>query len=415
MTDAVEANIDGLVGPTHNYAGLSFGNVASEKYALSVSNPKQAALQGLAKMKFLHDLGIVQLVMPPHPRPHLPLLHRLGYKNAADAPLDILSQVYSASSMWVANAATVSAAADTADGKIHFTPANLLSKFHRAIEPEVTSRYLRHIFPEPHFAHHAPLPGHAAFSDEGAANHMRLAPSHGEAGADVFVYGGASTRYPARQSRAAFEAVVRLHGLAHERTVFLEQRAEAIDAGVFHNDVIAMSNGPLMIYHEKAYTALDPRLARFACAMITDKELPLADAVSTYFFNSQLVSLPGGGMAVIAPRECEENRHSKATFDRLLREGHVTHVYYLDVRESMKNGGGPACLRLRVPMTSAALAAVHPHVILDNSLYGTLCRWIENHYRDKIAPDDLRDVALAEESANAFAELSNILKMPLQH
>ena len=26
---AYEVNFDGLVGPTHNYAGLSYGNVAS--------------------------------------------------------------------------------------------------------------------------------------------------------------------------------------------------------------------------------------------------------------------------------------------------------------------------------------------------------------------------------------------------
>ena len=58
-----EANFDGLVGPTHNYAGLSVGNVASLNNAKNTSNPKQAAKQGLAKMKALADLGMVQGVL----------------------------------------------------------------------------------------------------------------------------------------------------------------------------------------------------------------------------------------------------------------------------------------------------------------------------------------------------------------
>ena len=53
MHTAREFNFDGLVGPSHNYAGLSFGNVASFSNVKSASNPKQAALQGLAKMRAL--------------------------------------------------------------------------------------------------------------------------------------------------------------------------------------------------------------------------------------------------------------------------------------------------------------------------------------------------------------------------
>src|SRR3954449_10665729 len=85
-----EVNFDGIVGPTHNYAGLSFGNVASMSHRRAVSSPKQAALQGLAKMKFLHGLGVMQAVLPPHERPHLPTLRRLGF-TGDDA--DILAKV----------------------------------------------------------------------------------------------------------------------------------------------------------------------------------------------------------------------------------------------------------------------------------------------------------------------------------
>lgn len=408
---ATEFHIDGIVGPTHNYAGLSYGNVASEKHALSISNPKQAALQGLQKMKFLHDLGIPQLVMPPHPRPAIGVLKKLGYHQLTDVPTELLHSVYSASNMWVANAATISPSSDTEDGKVHFTPANLISKFHRSIEPPVTASYLKQIFIGDHFIHHDPLPEHALFADEGAANHIRLSRNHGERGIEIFVYGGEAKKYPARQSRHACEAITRLHRLDSARTILLEQNAQAIDAGVFHNDVIAMSNEQLFIYHEKAYTHMDERLADFEQVIIREKDLSLSDAVDTYFFNSQLITLPSGKMRVIAPKECENNSKAKTCFERLIEEGHIEHVHYLDVRESMKNGGGPACLRLRVVLTPKEQKGIRPEVRLSDNLYQVLCQWIEKHYRDKVAPDDLRDAALAEESAQALAELSQLLKI----
>lgn len=413
MTAAIEVNLDGIVGPTHNYAGLSYGNVASEKYAKSVSNPREAALQGLRKMKFVSDLGLPQLVMPPQPRPFWPTLRALGYTSLEGiAPL-LLHQAYSASAMWTANAATVSPSADTRDGKVHFTPANLVSNFHRSLEPITTAHYLRQIFPGERFVHHAPLPAQIAYADEGAANHMRLCRTHGERGAEVFVYGGASRKYPARQTKESVEAIARLHGLEKAQTFILEQNAEAIDAGVFHNDVIAMSNGPLFIYHEKAYSQQDALNALkghgYTLLVIREADLTLAEAVATYFFNSQLLTLPDGGMEVVAPSECGEHARARTCFDRLIHDGHVRAVHYLDVRESMKNGGGPACLRLRVVLTEQERRAVLPSAWLSENLYASLCGWIEGHYRDRISPDDLRDPALAEESAKAMASLSELL------
>ena len=76
---AIEANFDGLVGPTHNYGGLSFGNVASLNNQAQASNPKAAAKQGLVKMKALADMGFVQGVLAPHERPHMPTLKSLGF------------------------------------------------------------------------------------------------------------------------------------------------------------------------------------------------------------------------------------------------------------------------------------------------------------------------------------------------
>lgn len=410
----IEANIDGLVGPTHNYAGLSFGNVASEKNAQSISNPRQAALQGLGKMKFMHDLGLTQLVMPPHPRPDMKTMRELGFSDIGAVPDELLQPLYSASAMWTANAATISPAADTEDGKTHITPANMASKLHRAIEARVTSTYLKAILPEPHFVHHAPLPSTAMFYDEGAANHMRLCSSHSEAGTEIFAYGGTTSKYPSRQSLPASQAVARMHRLKPARTIFLLQKAAAIDAGVFHNDVIAMSNEKLFIYHEHAYENIGEHakaLAGFTSVVISDKELPLKEAVTTYFFNSQLITLPSSKMAVIAPTECEENPHARNCFVKLVAEGHIEKVHYMNLRESMKNGGGPACLRLRVPLDKTELTKINTNFTLNDRLYEVLCQWIKKYYRDNISVNDLRDPLLAKESLAAISELYTILSI----
>ena len=111
----VEANADGLIGPTHNYAGLSPGNLASTANQGAVSNPRAAALEGLAKMRVLHELGVPQFVLAPHERPDVPFLRALGYAGRdadvlrqawLDAPL-VAAAAASASPMWAANAATV--------------------------------------------------------------------------------------------------------------------------------------------------------------------------------------------------------------------------------------------------------------------------------------------------------------------
>ncbi|MGL5358123.1 MAG: N-succinylarginine dihydrolase, partial [Shewanella sp.] len=77
-----EANFDGLVGPTHNYAGLSFGNVASVTHAAQIANPKAAAKQGLQKAKALADMGLIQGMLAPQERPDLNTLRRIGFSGS---------------------------------------------------------------------------------------------------------------------------------------------------------------------------------------------------------------------------------------------------------------------------------------------------------------------------------------------
>jgi len=414
-----EVNFDGLVGPTHNYSGMSFGNIASEVNKGDVSRPRDAALQGLSKMRFLHDLGLKQAVLPPLPRPNLPVMRRLGFASPAEMPAEMRPQIYSASSMWVANAATLSPSADTADGKVNITPANLVTHFHRAIEAEQTARVLKAIFKNPkYFTHHAPLPAHPRFGDEGAANYMRLAPSHAEPGVEVLVYGERTQKFPARQTRDASAAVFRLHGV--KRSLLLEQNPAAIDLGVFHNDVIAVANANALLYHEEAFAAENAiEQIEEACGFplqklcVKSSDVTVEEAVKSYLFNSQLLTLPDGSMAIIAPTESEDNPRVRSVLERFRQapDNLVSQVHFLNLRESMKNGGGPACLRLRVLLTEAELAAMHPGVLFSPALHQQLADWVERHYRETLSPADLADPALARDSLAAQRELLEILNL----
>ncbi|WP_374402194.1 N-succinylarginine dihydrolase [Niveibacterium sp.] len=432
---ALEANFDGLVGPTHNYGGLSFGNVASQNNTGDVSNPREAALQGLAKMKALADRGFRQGVLPPHERPDLATLRRLGFSGSdaevlqavARAAPALLPQVSSASCMWTANAATVSPSADTADRRTHFTPANLNNKFHRAIEHPTTGRVLRAVFAdERHFAHHPALPDCAQFGDEGAANHTRLCGEYGEPGVELFIYGRAAfgnepgpTRYPARQTREACEAIARLHGLDAGRTVIALQNPRVIDAGVFHNDVIAVGNRNVLFFHEHAFHDKARLLAdvqrglgevSLQAVEVPDVAVSVADAVSTYLFNSQLLSRADGRMLLVVPDECQRNERVWAYLQGLLASGGpIAEVAVFDLKQSMKNGGGPACLRLRVVLNEAELAAVAPGVWINDGLYARLTDWVTRHYRDRLAVADLADPQLQGECRTALDELTRIL------
>lgn len=428
-----EYNFDGLVGPTHNYGGLSPGNVASIAHGGSVSNPRAAALQGLEKMRFVHDLGVGQAVLPPQPRPSLRTLRRLGFEGSDEEVIaragreaeHVLRLCSSASAMWTANAATVAPSTDAADGRVHLTPANLAAMFHRSIEAETTGDVLRAIFADGRrFVVHAPLPSSPAFADEGAANHTRL---HGRTGAvHLFAWGRSAAsaagpaRFPARQAREASEAIARLHRLAPERVLFPRQHPGGIDAGAFHTDVLAVGHGPFLMLHELAFAEREELLRSLAAllgdelrtAVASERELPAADAVSSYPFNSQLLELPGGELVVVAPEESRENVPARTFLERVVAEENpVAAVHYRDVRQSMNNGGGPACLRLRVPLTDEEVRAVAADVFFTPELHARLAGWVERHYRDRLAPDDLRDPSLAREGLAALDELTRILRL----
>ncbi|WP_295197738.1 N-succinylarginine dihydrolase [uncultured Brevundimonas sp.] len=435
MISAVEANADGLIGPTHSYAGLSPGNLASSLNKGEASNPRAAVLQGLDKMKTLADLGLPQFVLPPHERPNIPFLRTLGFTGSDAQVLErawrsapsFAAAACSASPMWAANAATVTPSADAADGRVHFTPANLHTNLHRSLEHWQTKRALDALFPDTsRFAVHDALPSVAHLADEGAANHVRLCAQHGGRGVNLLVWGREAFEpwdgpFPARQTREASEAIVRRHEAG--RPVLAQQSHAAIAGGTFHNDVVCVGALDTLLFHELAFqdtAATQAAIRRAADGLfepifveVSSADLPLADAISSYLFNSMLIQVLGEDrLTLICPTETRDNPRSHAVAQALAASnGPIGRVQYVDVRQSMRNGGGPACLRLRVVLTEAELAATNPAMRLTDDLHARLSDWAGRWYRDELRPGDLADPDLLVESRSALDELTTILNL----
>jgi len=410
----VEINFDGIVGPSHNYAGLSFGNLAATANAGSVAFPRAAALQGVGKMRRNLALGLAQGLLLPHPRPNRAWLAALG-ADPGRAPESLRPAAFSASAMWAANAATVSPAPDTADGRCHLTAANLRTMAHRSHEWPATLAQLRLAFADPaHFAVHEPVPG--TFGDEGAANHMRLCAGHERPGVEIFVYGIGGGAFPVRQHMEASRAVARLHRLDPDRTLFVQQSEAAIAAGAFHNDVVAVANEHLLIAHEQAfadkeslYDDLRRLLPEVEIVEVPASLVSLADAIRSYLFNAQLVTLPEGGMALILPEEARETPAVWAWLEDLAAgNGPIRRLAVVDVRQSMANGGGPACLRLRVV---ADPATIDPRFLADEAKLDRIAECVEAHWPERIAPADLADPTLAADIEAARRRLYDLLDL----
>lgn len=432
--NAYEVNFDGLVGASHNYAGLSSGNIASETHKDIVSSPKKAALQGLEKMKFLHDLGLKQGILVPHFRPAVNILRELGYEGSDEKILrtvyqqkpELFASISSASAMWTANAATVSPSADTSDSRVHFTAANLSSKFHRSIEAKFSSKILQRIFSdEKFFSHHQPLNNEPGLGDEGAANHTRLCSSYSEPGIEIFTYGKDGMKYKARQGFKASKTIaLDYHGLKDFSVVFTEQNPEVIDAGVFHNDVISVGNQNVFLYHEKAFSdtesAIDEIQEKYFklsnsdlyFLKIKDEMLSVTEAVESYLFNSQIIESADGEMSIIAPAECQVNSSVQDCLKEILAANNpIKQIHYMDLKQSMQNGGGPACLRLRVVLNSKELDAMHQAVLFTDERYLQLKNWVNKYYRDELRLKDICDPLFSDEVRRGLEELESILDL----
>ena len=405
----VEINFDGIIGPSHNYAGLSLGNLASAKNAGDVSHPRAAALQGVEKMRANVRLGLAQGIFIPQKRPDREWLGALG-TSPEDVDPGLLACAMSASSMWAANAATVTPAPDSTTGKCHLTVANLMTMPHRSHEWQATLRQLQTIFAHDDFRVHAPVP--PPFGDEGAANHMRLCAGHSAAGVEVFVYGLAGGPFPARQHVEGSRAVARRHGVTN--ALFVQQSVAAIGAGAFHNDVVAVANEHVLFVHEQAfedqrafYAELRGHLPTINIIEIPAAAVSLADAIQSYLFNGQLVTLPSGGMALILPVEAHDHpRVRRWLDDNVGGNSAIRQIVPVDVRESMANGGGPACLRLRVV---ADPTTVDPRFMVDEAKLDRLAGVVAGHWPESIAPGDLKSEELWAAVGSARTALCDAL------
>jgi len=285
---------------------------------------------------------------------------------------------------------------------------------HRSHEWPATLAQLRIAFGSAAFAVHEPIP--PAFGDEGAANHMRLTPSHGEAGVEVFVYGVSGGAFPARQHIQASKAIARRHGLDPDRTIFVEQSDQAIAAGAFHNDVVAVANERVLFAHEKAFADKLPLLDRCAALVagfeyveVPEAEVAIEDAVRSYLFNAQLVTPPDGEPTLIVPTEACETASVWSWIERhVAGNGPIRRVEVVDVRESMANGGGPACLRLRVV---ADPEDVDPRFIVDEEKLGRLADLIGKTWPEQIHTAELQNPALIGEIEAARAALLDLLDL----
>lgn len=429
----VELQLDRLVGPTHHFGGLGVGNVASQQSAGMTSNPAAAAMQGLEKMRLIADWTGVQLIVPPQPRPDFSMLRALGFdgdnedvlKRAKDEAPVLLSAATSCSAMWTANAATVTPAIDTTKDAIHatqLTVANLSSSIHRALEPEQTKLDLLRSIGE---GVNDPLPGGTAMRDEGAANHMRLGTDQNQPGIHVFVYGDEEPlprkNFP-RQSRAACEAIARRHRLIPENVFFLKQHPDAIDAGAFHNDVVAMSHHDRFIYHASAFYESDATLRQIDQRYhqltgrplirieVDEDSLSLAAAVKTYLFNSQIVSTQSSSAPrLVCTRQVEHDAAASGFVQRWCEQGVFESVHYVDLDQSMSGGGGPACLRLRVPMPEKEIQQVSAKCRFTEELYETLREHVQRDYASQLTIDELADVEFHRHAGEVQRRITRLL------
>lgn len=443
----IEANIDALVGPTHHYGGLGVGNVASASHRLQISRPREAALEGLDKAAYVATLGIPQYLWMPPVRPHRQFLSTLGFggdfsaqcRAASELAPEAYSATFSSAFMWAANAATFAPACDCSDSRNHVTLANLCSSWHRQSESRERLKQLDAMFaPLQAIAGtatevHPALPSLMPLRDEGAANHMRLCDATGLTGLHVFVYGEAASgprpqRFLARQTRAACEAVARLHQLDPDRTFFLQQNPEVVDAGAFHNDVIATSHNDVLLYHELAFLDADAELERLettyqlACGRplirvcIRQSDLAVSEAIESYLFNSQLLTPADAPdaprMLLLCAEQCARLPLVRSLIDRLLADGSnpIEAVHFVRLDQSMAGGGGPACLRLRMQLPVDAVRRFAPESRWTPARDEALRRAIERHYPEQLAWSDLADRDCMAQFAEAQAALAAILR-----
>lgn len=427
-----ELQLDGLLAPTHHFGSLSFGNRASMRNRGVASHPRAAAHQALDKMAMVMRLGIPQAVLPPLFRPDIQFLQGCGFSGSPENIIQqcaeqdpyLLSLAGSCAFTWTANCATVIPSTDSEDQRCHFIPANLFTTPHRSLEGQARAQMLRSIFSnEKYFCVHDPLPMSEAVADEGAANHHRCVGDNNEV-CHVFVHSKANgmplalraQKFPARQSKEAQFGVARLGQLRSGLSLFATQHPKAIDSGAFHNDVVFAGCGSHLLLHgttlidQQAFiAALEHRIPGIHIHVVSKRHLTLDEAVSSYLFNGQFLQC-ANTRVLLLPKQCQEKRPHRVV-DQLLSSEFVHRVEFLDLSESMIGGGGPACLRLRIPLNEDELAAIPQGIVLTEDKLASLKTWVDTHFRTSLSLDELADPQLFHETQAALDALTQLLQI----
>ncbi|RAP29346.1 succinylarginine dihydrolase [Candidatus Marinamargulisbacteria bacterium SCGC AG-414-C22] len=424
---------DAVIGPTYHFGGLSFGNTHSMSHQQQRSYPKKTALEGLHKMQRVSQLGFKQYVLPPQPRQFLSLLKAFGL--VGDSTTEIqqfyhdypkqFSAIFSASAAWVANAFIATPSCDTASQRVHITPANLVSNDHRKLELCYTTQQLQQLFLDSDFFKVNQAVKQSC-PDEGAANMIRLGTL--TQGFYLFVYNVSQqdpchTRFPGRQSKEALSFIVKKHGINADRVCYLQQSFRAVDAGVFHNDVIAFGDQDVLVVHEHAYEDQSRMLGmlqdyynRFyekplTIVEIAEKDLSLATAVTTYFFNSQFVKCPNDSYVLICPDTCKEDASIQRVITLLSAQLQAPlQVTYVSVSESLQNGGGPACLRGFVALTDSERHAMNSVYEFTPQCAEKLISFVQSHYPTTLDCADLCDVGMIQECQDIVNQLQLVFE-----
>jgi succinylarginine dihydrolase len=444
--DYREINIDGMIGPSHHFGGLGVENKASELNRAQTSHPRNAALQGLAKMELLDSYGIPQFYLPPPARPAWGWLESLGFSGSKASVLRdcyqeypiLLSAAFSSAFMWTANAASVSCGSDTRSGRAKIKLANLNANLHRSIEEAERLPQLETMFKA--VAGVDVLRGLSSsrpLSDEGAANLMRFCTRAGSRGVYAFVYGseqggsddaaghfqvGAGTRRrQPRQTRMASALLARSLDLEPADCFLMQQTSAAIDAGVFHNDVIATSHENVLVYHESAFHNSEESVAviqkRFfektgqelETHLVASSDLRLDEAVDTYLFNSQICTDSQGQWRMFVPENCSQSTAVQTVLDRLRSQiPRLRTIDYCPLAESMRNGGGPACLRLRVSLTPAQIDQIPGSMRINSSTLSQLRKLVETEYPEKVEPSDFANPDFAGQCERISLQIARL-------
>ena len=322
------------------------------------------------------------------------------------------------------NAATFSPSIDSYDQNIHITPANLNSMFHRSIEHEFTKTQLELMFGGIAQVH-KPIKNISGYGDEGAANHLRVCAQHLMPGFQIFIYGSSAFESHqgiiARQAEEISQAVSTQHQLDPERVLFLKQNEQAINSGSFHNDIVSLANEEVFIFHQEAFADrvelervlhhLKEHVKGFHPIEILSEDISLDDLVSSYLLNSQLITVDNNEMMMLLPEEVHNHPNCMRWLEEIKSSSPIKHLEFVDIRQSMMNGGGPACLRFKAVVNNDEFDKLNEKFLLSPTKLMDLRALVSKHYRDKLYPEDLLDIKLIQESYTFLDELTQLLDL----